>query len=215
VSTFLPGPAGLLEAILWTPKDAAGAERDPLAAAVVCHPHPAGGGTMDNNVVFRIARGLQAAGLAVLRFNFRGVGASEGLHDGRGAEEEDLRAALDAMQASFPGLALWAAGFSFGARTAATLAMRDQRLARLLCVALPCKAFDCSMIRHVLPPAHVIQAGEDAYGNLADLVALAGPLPAHVDAEEIPGVDHFFTKQTPELEARVRAWALGCLQSTR
>jgi alpha/beta superfamily hydrolase len=215
VSTFLPGPAGQLESILWTPQDAAGAERAPLAAAVVCHPHPLGGGTMDNNVVFRVARALQAAGLAVLRFNFRGVGASAGEHDGHGAEEEDLRAALDFMQASFPGLALWAAGFSFGARTAAGLATRDERLERLLCVALPCKAFDCSMIRRVLPPTHVIQAGQDGFGNLADLVALAGPLPAHVDAEEIDGIDHFFTKRTPELEARVRTWAEASLASTR
>src|SRR6478735_6650392 len=76
---FLPGPAGRLEAKLWEPE--AGA---PKAAIVFCHPHPLGGGTMDNKVVFRASRGLQEAGLAVLRFNFRGVRRSAGKHDGKG-----------------------------------------------------------------------------------------------------------------------------------
>ena len=86
---FIPGPVGQLEAILWQPLK----EAPPRAAAVMCHPHPLAGGTMDNNVVFRTARGMQKAGLAVLRFNFRGVGGSEGVHDGNGAEESDAAAA--------------------------------------------------------------------------------------------------------------------------
>ena len=80
MALFIQGPAGRLEAKLWSPPSG----EAPRAAAVVCHPHPLYGGTMDNNVVFRVARGLQHAGLAVLRFNFRGAGASEGVHDGQG-----------------------------------------------------------------------------------------------------------------------------------
>src|SRR5688572_23719782 len=124
---FIPGPAGRLESLLWLPRDGA----QPRAAAVLCHPHPRGGGTMDNNVVFRTARGLQAAGLAVLRFNFRGVGASEGVHDGQGPEVNDAKAALDHLQQRFPELPLWGAGFSFGARTILQLATQDERIARL------------------------------------------------------------------------------------
>jgi hypothetical protein len=119
---LIPGPEGKLEA------DALDAEGDgaaPRAACAFCHPHPLGGGTMANNVVFRAARGLQLAGLAVLRFNFRGVGKSEGVHDGKGGEEEDLKAALDHLAKELPGTELWTGGFSFGARTAASYARRD------------------------------------------------------------------------------------------
>jgi len=204
----IPGPAGRLEGLLWTP------EAPPLAAVAVCHPHPRGGGTMDNNVVFRTARGLQSAGLASLRFNFRGVGASEGEHHGEGAEEEDLAAALDWLEARFPGLPLWAAGFSFGARTAAGLATRDRRIRRLLLVALPVAAFDCAMLPRVLPPTHLLMAGLDEFGTLAGVRERFPDLPEHVDAEEVPDVDHFFRGKTPELEARVRAWASAALEPT-
>jgi hypothetical protein len=162
---------------------------------------------MDNNVVFRTARGLQSAGLAVLRFNFRGAGQSEGQHDGRGAEERDAQAALDWLAERFPGVPLWAAGFSFGARTLASLARHERRLARLLLIALPARVFDCEFVRDVLPSTRVLLAGNDSFGNLSDLMASVGTLPAHVQAEEIPGTDHFFRGRTPELEARVRAWA--------
>jgi uncharacterized protein len=206
VQLFVQGPVGRLEAILWRP------EGEPRAAAVVCHPHPAHGGTMHNNVVFRTARGLQNAGLAVLRFNFRGVEASEGAHDGRGAEELDAAAALDHLERELPGLPLWAAGFSFGARTVAALATHDRRVQRLLLVTVPCLAYDCAFVRGVLPPTHAILAGDDAFGNLADLRERVPDLPAHFSAEELPGVDHFFRGKTPELEARVRAWAEGQLE---
>ena len=200
---FIPGPVGPLEAILWEPLHGFA----PRAAAVVCHPHPKGGGTLDNNVVFRTARGLQSAGLAVVRFNFRGVGASEGVHDGNGAEEQDAAAALSLLEERYPDLPLWGAGFSFGARTIAGLARHERRIARLLCITMPCRAFDCSFLKDVLPPTHVLMAGEDEYGNLAELRARVPDLPAHVECDEIPGVDHFFKGKTPELEARVLAWA--------
>ena len=209
---FIPGPSGRLEALLW--EGAAGASpraaAAPRAAAIVCHPHPLGGGTMDNNVVFRTARGLQRAGLAVLRFNFRGVGASEGVHHGGGgpgSEEDDARAALDWLAARHPGLPLWGAGFSFGARTVASLSRREPRLARVLCITMPCLKFDCSFLREVKVPTHLITAGRDEYGNLAALREKLGSLPELVESEEIPEVDHFFRGKTPELEARVLAWA--------
>src|SRR5208282_5872766 len=109
-SLFLNGPAGRLEALLWTSGAAA-----PAMAGLVCHPHPLFRGTMHNKVVFRGAKSLHRAGLPVLRFNFRGVGLSEGQHDcGRG-ERDDVRSALDFLSAEFPGLPVVLAGFSFGA----------------------------------------------------------------------------------------------------
>ncbi len=162
---------------------------------------------MDNNVVFRIARGLQNAGLAVVRFNFRGVGASEGLHDGDGGEEQDAAAALSLLEERYPALPLWGGGFSFGARTIAGLARHDRRIARLLCVTMPCRVFDCSFLKDVLPPTRILMAGADQFGNLADLRELVPGLPAHIECDEIPGVDHFFKGKTPELGARVLAWA--------
>ena len=207
MNLFIPGPVGQLEAILWEPGGDF-VDRPPRAAAVVCHPHPLHGGTMHNNVVFRTARGLQSAGAAVLRFNFRGVESSEGEHDDGVGEVEDARAALDFMAERFPGLPLWAAGFSFGSRTQATLGCEDERIARLFLITMPCIPYDCSMVLRVLPPTWILMAGEDEFGSLADLKARFPELPEHVSVDQIDGVDHFFRGQTPELERRVRAQAL-------
>jgi len=201
MTVFIPGPVGRLEAIPWEPEGPA------RAAAIVCHPHPLYGGTLRNNVTYRIARGLQSAGLATLRFNFRGAGESEGKHDGGPGEVDDAAAALDHLAEQHPDLPLWAAGFSFGARTLAVLAGRDERLRRLICVALPCRVFDCSAILTVRPPTLVLAAGADEYGNLADLRERFPALPADLETDEIPGVDHFFRGATPELERRIRTHA--------
>lgn len=200
---FIPGPVGRLEALLWLPKDGAA----PRAAAVVCHPLPTAGGTMDNNVVFRVARGLQHAGLAVLRFNFRSAGASEGEHDGNGAEEADVSAALDHLAATFPGLPLWAGGFSFGSRTVGSLARREPRIARVFLIAPPARAYDCRFLRDIPQPTLILHAEHDEFGTPAEFDERVGALPANFERLVIPGVEHFFRGKTPELEATVRAWA--------
>jgi alpha/beta superfamily hydrolase len=104
----LRGPAGRLEAVLKMP---AGPVR---AAAVVAHPHPLYGGTMHDKVVYATARRLEARGAAVLRFNFRGVGASMGRHDQGRGERQDVTAALAEVRRRLPGVPLLAAGYSFG-----------------------------------------------------------------------------------------------------
>src|SRR5437870_11173960 len=106
---LIPAPHGQLEAIL---KEPAGS---PKGIGLVCHPHPLGGGTMHNKVVFRAAAGLVDAGLVTLRFNFRGVGASGGEHDGA-AEKQDVRDALDYLSINYPQHEITLAGFSFGTR---------------------------------------------------------------------------------------------------
>jgi alpha/beta superfamily hydrolase len=117
----LPVAHGALEAIL---KESA----TPFAAVVVCHPHPVHGGTMNNNVVYRVAKALTDAGASVLRFNFRGVGRSTGAYDNGVGEEDDARAALDFLAERAPGIPLWMAGFSFGARVGLTVGDADARV---------------------------------------------------------------------------------------
>src|SRR5215218_10688506 len=105
---FIPASHGQLEAIL---KEPAG---EPKGVGLVCHPHPLGGGTMHNKVVFRAAAGLIDSGLITLRFNFRGVGASTGIHSEIEGGMEDTQAALDYLTAQYPNQDLTLVGFSFG-----------------------------------------------------------------------------------------------------
>src|SRR5207248_2020881 len=119
----LAGPAGRLEALYWKVEA-------PRAAAVVCHPHPLAGGTMHNHVAYRIADAFRQAGVSALRFNFRGVGRSAGVHDEGRGEVDDAKAALDHVAADNPGAPLVSSGFSFGSRVALELARRDARVAK-------------------------------------------------------------------------------------
>src|ERR1041384_2813636 len=128
---MIPASHGRLEAILKEPFG------KPRGVGLVCHPHPLGGGTMHNKVVFRIAAGLQGAGLATLRFNFRGVGASTGEHDKGDGEQEDVRDALDYLSANFPGKEITHAGFSFGTWVGSRVAMTNDRVVRLISVGTP------------------------------------------------------------------------------
>ncbi len=117
-------------------------EGPPVAAAVVCHAHPLHGGMMHFKVVFRAAKALQSAGLAVLRFNFRGVGRSEGAHDHGAGEQEDARAALFEMEDRFPGLPLVLGGFSFGSAIALRVAARDARVRAVFALGFPLRMVD-------------------------------------------------------------------------
>jgi alpha/beta superfamily hydrolase len=153
----IPAAHGSLEGILRAPTSA-------VAAAVVCHPHPLGGGTMNNNVVYRAAKALVAGGVTTLRFNFRGVGASTGKHaDGIG-EEEDVRAAVDFLRAHAPGLPIWIAGFSFGARVGLTVAARSDDVVKLLGVGLALNMFDYGFLSTCPKPKAIVQASLDEYG---------------------------------------------------
>ena len=205
---FFDGPVGPLEATLWLPAQGA-----PLAAAICCHPHPKHGGTMSNSVCFRTARGLQRAGLAVLRFNFRGVRGSAGEFDGKGGEGEDARAALGELERRFPGLPLWGSGFSFGSRTVAALALGEPRLARLVLVALPVLAYDLSDLERLSGPGLIVMAENDTFGTLAALRSRHPSLSARFETLEIPGVEHYFSGKTRELQVEVERYARRHLQS--
>lgn len=208
---LIPGPAGALEALY---HEAAGVER-PRAVAVVCHPHPEHGGNMNSTVAFRTARGLESAGLAVLRINFRGVGASEGSYDGEGAEEGDALAALEWLAEQHPGAPWWAGGFSFGSRTVFGLAKREPRIERLVLVGFPMRMFELDRVDELRQPTFFIWGDQDEYGTRRDLLERYPVLPPHFTTHEIPGGDHFFKGHSKELEQRVHAWAEAQLGSAR
>ena len=140
------GPAGRLEAILSVPAPrgvtadglvATGAPQGIRAAVVVGHPHPQFGGTMHTKGVYHATKGLTRIGCAVLRFNFRGVGKSEGAWDEGQGERDDFRAALDVMAERYPGVPLWAGGMSFGSWVGLNVGVDDSRVSALLGVASP------------------------------------------------------------------------------
>lgn len=168
---------------------------------------------MDNKVVFRAGRGLQEAGLAVLRFNFRGVRRSEGQHDGKDGEVEDMGAALDWMQARYPDVEPWGGGFSFGARVAAQRAVSDTRIRRLILVALPVLAFDVSYITQVKQPGFILMAEKDEFGTLAELERRFPGVLARFETSEVPGVGHFFDDRTSEVQSRLQAYAQRVLEA--
>lgn len=133
----LVGPAGTLEALLDEPERPEANDRPIKAAVVFAHPHPQFGGTMHTKAVYRGAKGLTRIGCAVLRFNFRGVGRSQGAFDQGEGEKEDFKAALDYMVRRYPDAPLWAAGFSFGAWVALEVGATDQRVSVLVGIAPP------------------------------------------------------------------------------
>src|ERR1044072_2697677 len=138
---FIPSSHGRLEAILKEPRT--GERR---GAALVLHPHPLGGGTMHNKVVFRAAAGLNDAGLISLRVNFRGVGQSTGTHDEGRGELEDVRAGLDYLATNYPGEAITLCGFSFGSRVGLEVGLSDERVQELISIGTPVSKYDFSFL---------------------------------------------------------------------
>jgi alpha/beta superfamily hydrolase len=168
---------------------------------------------MDSSVVFRAGRALQEAGLAVLRLNYRGVGASVGTFHGEGGEVDDHRAALDWLEQEVGGVPLWAGGFSFGARTAAALATHEDRIRQVLLIALPVLAFPCAVADDVRCPGLTLMASEDAFGTAADVKAALPVLASRVEVDELEGADHFFSGKLQDLQARIGDWAQRALHT--
>jgi uncharacterized protein len=198
----LAGPAGRLEALLMRP------EGDPVGAAVVCHAHPLQGGMMHFKVVFRAAKALQEQGLAVLRFNFRGVGRSEGVHDDGRGERDDVRAALEEMARRFPGQPLVLGGFSFGAAMALRVGAAEPRVRALLALGFPFRLMpDVAFLAEVRTPRLFVQGENDQFGGGEKVRELIAPLPEPKRLVVIPGSDHFFNGHLEALQAEVASWA--------
>ena len=196
------GPAGRLEGILMNP------ERTPVAAAVVCHAHPLHGGMMHFKVVFRAAKALQAAGLAVLRFNFRGVGRSEGHHDHGRGEQGDARAALAELRRRVPGVPLVLGGFSFGSAVALRAGRVDESVEAVLALGYPASMFtDHAHLDGGGRPRLFVQGEHDRFGTGETLRSLVEPLPGPRELVVVPGADHFFGGHLDALQSAIDEWA--------
>ncbi|HKW60935.1 MAG TPA: alpha/beta family hydrolase [Candidatus Acidoferrum sp.] len=201
---FLEGPAGRLEAILWTPS--APARHSPPLAAAVCHPHPLYGGTMHNKVVYQAAKSLDAIGLPVLRFNFRGAGLSGGKHNRGIGEQDDVRAALDFLGKQFPGVPLLLAGFSFGAWVGLRVGSEDARVTHLIGLGIPVNSSDFSFLRQCKKPKLFVHGGKDPYGAIEKVQRLVASLPGENHLVVVEGVDHFFAGKLDQLDAAITNW---------
>jgi alpha/beta superfamily hydrolase len=198
---YIPGPAGRLEALL---------EFDPAwrvrATAAVCHPHPLFGGTLHNKVVYRAAKAALQAGLPTLRFNFRGVGKSAGhFADGIG-EREDVRAALDLLQARYPQVPVCLMGFSFGSTVGLTVGAHDSRVAALVGLGVPVSISSFDFLREADKPTLIVQGTEDIYGPRPQVEALFSTLDEPKRLHWVNGADHFFTGKLEEVQTAVRAF---------
>jgi uncharacterized protein len=198
---FIAGPAGRLEALLWTAP-----APDPPLVAVVCHPHPLFGGTMHNKVVYQAAKALHLRNLPVLRFNFRGAGQSEGVHDRGIGEQDDVRAALNYLAAEFPRAQVLLAGFSFGSVVGLRVGCADQRVSDLIGLGIPVNHSDLTYLRDSAKPKLIIQGGNDQFGSRANVEALYATLPEPKRLVIIAGADHFFAGQLEKVRSTMDAW---------
>lgn len=199
-SLFLPGPAGRLEALLEEP-----GHMEPRAAALVLHPHPLGGGTMHNKVVYRMARALRQQGAVTLRFNFRGVHLSAGQHDHGRGEVGDARAARDFLIQRYPRLPLAVAGFSFGSR----IALQCWQGARRVIVAgFPTIYRHYSLLDQCPLLRILVHSTNDEFGPRDQLQRLYDRLWGPKRLHWIEASNHFFEGNLDGFEQAIRAGGL-------
>ena len=178
----------------------------PFAAVVVCHPHPLYGGMMDNNVVAAVCRSLLQVSIASLRFNFRGVGRSQGTHDDGTGEQDDATAALDflASTARIAGERIGLCGYSFGAGVCVEVAARNERV-KALAVVSPLLSHG-SPIRSYRQPKLLLWGSEDMALPAADLKSFTEELPDPTEYDVISGADHFWWGYDDAIGRRVAAF---------
>jgi len=200
---FIPVEHGQLEAILKEP-------RGPVSGvALVLHPHPLGGGTMHNKVVFRAAGALNDAGLTTLRINFRGVGQSTGDHDEGKGELEDVRAGLRYLTDTFPGQAIVLCGFSFGARVGLEVGVSDERVVNLISIGTPVDKYDFTFLAACRKPILFVHGDRDEFGSIPRLLDLVERIKQHntsVELHVIKESGHFFEGHLDELKQAITDW---------
>ena len=198
----IQGPAGRLEALLDEPTPAgtigadglvsAGHETGLRAAAVFAHPHTEYGGTMHTKVVYQAAKALSRIGCAVLRFNFRGAGASAGHFDNGPGELEDFRAALDFMHDRYPGAPVWAGGMSFGSYIALTAGAADARVSTLIGIALPVDRYDFASVERSTKAKFFIHGEFDEIAPLKSVREFYARCTEPKELIVIDAADHLF-----------------------
>ncbi|MSP20449.1 MAG: alpha/beta fold hydrolase [Alphaproteobacteria bacterium] len=180
--------------------------------ALVMHPHPRFGGTMNNKVVYNIFHALARSGFAVLRFNFRGVGKSQGTFDNGEGELADSAAALDWLQTYHPSASqTWVSGFSFGAWIAMQLLMRRPEISSFISVAPPANIYDFGFLAPCPSSGLIIQGSGDEVVPEPDVLKLATRLKAQrgigIEYKTIAGADHFFEGKLEEMSAMIERYA--------
>jgi alpha/beta superfamily hydrolase len=208
IRTFeLAGPVGRLEALLNQ------GNADAPFATILCHPHPLGGGTMHNKVVYHAAKVFSSLGWPVLRFNFRGTGLSEGEHDGR-AEVDDVRAGLDWLAREY-GLPIVAAGFSFGAvmgleACCSAVASGTHDIRGFAALGLPTSAkgrnYEFPFLAECHFPKLFLSGGNDQYAPEYQLRSTIARAAEPKELVLIPGTDHFFLNQIEAMQGALRHW---------
>jgi alpha/beta superfamily hydrolase len=189
----LPGPAGRLEARIDEPREA------PRAVAVVAPPHPELGGTLHDRVVYHATQGLTRAGAAVVRFTFRGAGASEGTFTGGPGEREDFAAVVAAAAARYPSLPIWAVGYSFGAWIAVDVGAADARVAVLVAIAPPVESYDFSAATTAHKPVFLIHGERDQLCPVKAVQRYYGTLAEPRELVVVDAADHVFDGHVSEI----------------
>ncbi|HUS19303.1 MAG TPA: alpha/beta fold hydrolase [Terriglobales bacterium] len=202
-SLMLEGPAGRLEALLNA------GEATATHAALVCHPHPMFGGTMHNKVVYNAMKSLSKFGFPVLRFNFRGAGLSEGAHDEGRGEVGDVQAALDHLANEYK-LPIIFTGFSFGAAVGLRAACQDERVVGMISLGTPVavngRSYTYEFLRECQRPKLFVSGGNDEYSTEQDLRAAYENVAEPKRLVIVPGADHFFLKQLPQMQEAIESW---------
>jgi hypothetical protein len=189
----LSGSAGRLEALIDLPAGM------PRAAAVLAHPHPDHGGTMRSRVVHEVARALTRIGVVVVRFNYRGVGTSDGAFSGGPGEADDFHRALDALDERFPNAPLWAIGYSFGAWLAMTEGAADPHVELLVGIAPPVGSYDFSALLTTTKPKFFVVAERDDVAPLKTVQTFYAQVPEPRELVVIDGADHTFDGKASEV----------------
>jgi hypothetical protein len=203
------GPAGELEALIDEPPATRGVGADGLletghdgrlrAAVVVAHPHTEYGGTMHTKAVYQAAKALARIGCAVLRFNFRGAGTSDGSFSNGPGEMEDFRAALDFVRDRYPAAAVWAGGMSFGAWVAMTVGADDDRVAALIGIAPPVSRYDFEKVAQSEKPKFFIHGERDELCPLKDVREFYARAREPKELVVIDAADHLFDGKVSEV----------------
>ena len=188
----------MLEALLEEPEDGTA-----HTCAVVCHPHPLFGGTMHNKVVYRIARGLRRSGVTVLRFNFRGVGRSQGEHGNFEGEVEDARTALAWLRARYPELPYGLAGFSFGARAITRVGCAAAGARWMIAAGFPTTPGPAPYLESCAVPKAFILSTNDQFAPRRDFERAYQRWAEPKRLEWVESGDHFFAGALDEFEDAV------------
>lgn len=202
--------AGRLEALLNTSRE------DAPFAVLLCHPHPQGGGTMHNKVVYHAMKSFSSFGLPTLRFNFRGVGLSQGVFDDGQGEQEDVRAALQWLEATLK-LPILVAGFSFGSYVGLRASCGDARVKGLIALGLPAHAegrdYTYGFLADCNQPKLFISGDHDGFGPRPHMEAVFASAPEPKRLVWIEGAEHFFqgipespTPKLAQMQQEIARW---------